>query len=66
MALAGDLVPSGTRLVTPDLRGSERDIFLARPYLGAPSCFARKFSSILVKSLLSTHVIYSETDHISE
>jgi len=37
---------------------------LQDPLFRAPSrCFVHKFSSFLVKSVLSTHIIYSEADH---
>jgi len=39
---------------------------LASPphFRGSPwTCFVHKFSSFLVKTVLSTHIIYSEADH---
>jgi len=46
------------------LRGGERGTCLGSPFLGAPlRCYARKFSLVLMKNVLSTHIMYYKADH---
>jgi len=51
-------------LVTSDVFKGRRERHLPRPpqFMGPLRCFTRRFSSVLVKHLLSTHKIYSEAD----
>jgi len=47
------------------LRGGERGTCLGPPFLGAPLLryYACKFSLVLMKNLLFTHIMYYKADH---
>ena len=46
------------------LRGGERGTCLGPPLFGAPlRCYAGKFSLVLMKNLLFTHIMYYKADH---